>query len=128
MVAEAVRDSLGAGPLAGELFLRLQREHPQSSIAPKALLAAAALFPATADSLLAVVDREYPDSPYRLAVRGLDAPRYAEVEDSLRALLAPAGEAVRAKAGDERKRAAEDQIRETRRPGKAVPARRTPEP
>ncbi|MBI4420806.1 MAG: hypothetical protein HY560_08270, partial [Gemmatimonadetes bacterium] len=128
VLAEAVRDSLGAGPLAGTLFLQLQREHPDSPIAPKALLAAAALLPPMADSLVAAVHRDYPDSPYRLAALGLEAPRFAAIEDSLRTLLEAApGDPTNLQRpeGDLKRRREDERIR---RPGRPAPGRRPMEP
>ncbi len=87
-LAEAVRDSLGAAPLAAALFQQLQVDHPTSFVAPKALLAAAALDPTVGDSILVVLRRAYPDSPYTRALHGEAGPAFAAAEDSLRALLA----------------------------------------
>ena len=88
LAAEAVRDSLGASPLAAALFERMAAGFPESPIAPKALLAAAVIHPAVADSLLLVLFREYPTSPYTLALSGTANQGFAAIEDSLRTLLA----------------------------------------
>lgn len=87
LVAEQLRDSLGAPQLAALVFEWLPAGHPDSPLAPKALLAAAALTPARAGSLLAVLEREYPSSPYLLVLRGEGRAAYQAIEDSLRVLL-----------------------------------------
>jgi hypothetical protein len=81
--AEAARDSLGAGPLAGALFLGLARRFPESIFAPKALVAALALDAEPRDSILGVLRAAYPSSPYTLALAGAAGPAYAVAEDSL---------------------------------------------
>jgi hypothetical protein len=90
VVAEQLRDSLGAAGMAAALFRDIAAQFPASRLAPKALLAAAALEPRTADSMLLLVQREYPDSPYLLAATGRDTGSYQALEDSLRMLLATA--------------------------------------
>lgn len=85
--AEQVRDSLDANPLARELFLTVANRYRESAIAPKAVLAAVHIGSPASDSLLNVLLREYPDSPYTQAAYGLPAPRYNVVEDSIRTLL-----------------------------------------
>ncbi len=88
--AEELRDSLAALPLATQLFLRVKGLYPSSVIAPKALLAAAAIAdPRVADSLIGVLVQEYPDSPYTLAALGQPTSEFTMVEDSLSRLLAP---------------------------------------
>jgi tetratricopeptide (TPR) repeat protein len=85
--AEEVRDSLAAFPLAARLFLHVRELYPSSVIAPKALLAAAALAgPGVADSLIEMALRDYPDSPYTLAALGRPTSEFTAVEDSLRRL------------------------------------------
>ena len=84
---EFLRDSLGAKRLSVALLWRLQRDHPESFVAPKALLAVAAHDPEAADSALSVLEREYPESPYRLALLGRGGPEYEAAEDSLRVLM-----------------------------------------
>jgi hypothetical protein len=81
--AELARDSLRAPHLAAQLFLTLPARWPESVFAPKAIVAAMALEPARGDSLLAVLDRAYPSSPYTQALHGLAAPGFAAAEDSL---------------------------------------------
>jgi tetratricopeptide (TPR) repeat protein len=84
LAAEEVRDSLGAPGLSAALFAELVRRYPQSVVAPKALIALAMLRPGQADSLIARLDADYPESVYTLALRGLADERYRVVEDSLR--------------------------------------------
>lgn len=83
LLAETVRDSLAAPKLAGGLFRFLQAAQPRSPVAPKALLAAAALDTARADSLVSLVFRMYPGSPYARAFRGEARAEFVVVEDSL---------------------------------------------
>lgn len=85
--AEEMRDSLLAKPLATQLFQVVAERYEGSAIAPKALLAIAVLDPTRADSISSVLERQYPTSPYTQVVFGRPAPRFAAVEDSLRALL-----------------------------------------
>ncbi|HEX4601458.1 MAG TPA: hypothetical protein VH116_08705 [Gemmatimonadales bacterium] len=86
-LAEAVRDSLGAAPLAARLFLDLARQAPTSLFAPKALVAAATLEPERHDSIVAVLEAGYATSPYTLALRGEQSPGFAAAEDSLATAL-----------------------------------------
>jgi hypothetical protein len=88
IVAEEFRDSLDATAPAVALFLRLERDYPQSVVAPKALLAAAALEPARGDAIRRMLQDRYPESPYTLVLAGLGGDRFAALEDSLRTLLA----------------------------------------
>lgn len=81
--AEAARDSLSAGGLARALFVELAGRWPESLFVPKALLAAAALEPATGDSLVGVVTDRYPGSPYVLALAGRAPAAFQVLEDSL---------------------------------------------
>ena len=88
LVAEWLRDSISAYPLSARVFRKVQDDHPSSAIAPKALIAAAALDPAFADSLYDFLQETYPESPYTmLAVGGAGGERFAAVEDSLRKVL-----------------------------------------
>lgn len=86
LAAEDVRDSLRAPELASALFQEVERRHPASVVAPKALLALAWLHPGDADSLIARLETHYPESVYTLALRGVAGDRYRAVEDSLRRL------------------------------------------
>jgi len=81
--AELARDSLRAGPLAGAMFVAFAARYPESLFAPKALVAALPLLPERHDSLIAVLERVYPTSPYVAALRGEISPAYAGLEDSL---------------------------------------------
>jgi outer membrane protein assembly factor BamD (BamD/ComL family) len=87
MAAEAMRYEWSAVSLSVALLCEVPRRFPQSPIAPKALLAAAWLDAKRADSLLAVLHRDYPSSPYTLVLRGAAGDQYTALEDSLRALL-----------------------------------------
>ncbi|HSE66179.1 MAG TPA: hypothetical protein VLB12_04280 [Gemmatimonadales bacterium] len=84
LAGELARDSLGAIPLAIELFARVPHDWPESSFAPKALFALAGLQPDLADSLIQVVTEHYAESPYLAVLRGEDSPAYRKLEDSLR--------------------------------------------
>jgi hypothetical protein len=92
LVAEAARDSLGAAPLAASLFRKVAEEWPDSPYAPKALLAAEVLVPATPD-LLSLLDARYPSSPYVARLRGEDVPELLALEDSLGAFAVAAAAA-----------------------------------
>jgi hypothetical protein len=88
--AEALRDSLEAPTLAAALFWRIPQDHPASFVAPKALLAAAALEPERADEALSLLTDRYGESPYALALSGEAADAFRAAEDSLRVLRARA--------------------------------------
>ncbi len=81
--AELARDSLGAPRLAGQLFLDLAAANEASLFAPKALLAGLTLLPERRDSIVEVLERVYPSSPYTRALHGEAVPTYAALEDSL---------------------------------------------
>jgi hypothetical protein len=85
LAAETSRDSLRAPVIAADLFRHLPGTWPGSPYAPKALLALAALEPATADSLRAVLESQYGESPYLTLLRGESAPALKPLEDSLQA-------------------------------------------
>jgi hypothetical protein len=87
---ELARDSLRAPRLAARLFLDVSTRWPGSLFAPKAIIAAMALLPERRDSLRAVLDADYPASPYALALHGLPAPGFAAAEDSLARALGSA--------------------------------------
>lgn len=96
LAAEAARDTLGAPHLAAGAFLQVPERYPQSPLVPKAILAAALLRPAVADSLIAVLRREYPESPYTRALRGEAGIDFVILEDSIRtAILGPRASAER---------------------------------
>jgi hypothetical protein len=70
LAAEVARDEVGARPLARTLFLSAARKHPASSLAPKALLAAADLSPDSARAWRATVRARYAASPYAQLLDG----------------------------------------------------------
>jgi tetratricopeptide (TPR) repeat protein len=70
LAAEVARDAVGAVPLARALFLEVTREHARSSLAPRALLAAAALTPDSTEAWRARVLDAYATSPYAQALSG----------------------------------------------------------
>ncbi|HJR65397.1 MAG TPA: hypothetical protein VJ802_03135 [Gemmatimonadaceae bacterium] len=70
LAAEVARDAVGAVPLARALFLAAAREYPRSSLAPRALLAAANLTPDSARVWQATVVQTYGASPYAHALTG----------------------------------------------------------
>jgi len=85
--AELIRDSLRARGLAARAFAAMGERYPGSPWTPKALLAAIAADHPAADSLRAVLDARYADSPYRRAAAGAASPAeagaYRALEDSL---------------------------------------------
>jgi len=83
LAAEDVRDSIQNRPLAASLFEQLPELHSGSVLAPKALLALAALRPLAADSLVSVMRERYPDSPYTLVLAGQGGEAFEALEDSL---------------------------------------------
>ncbi|HWC74469.1 MAG TPA: hypothetical protein VG454_11080 [Gemmatimonadales bacterium] len=82
-IAEVVRDSLAAPALAGQLFLDVAATDTASLYAPKALVAAIPLLPDRHDSIAAILDTRYPESPYTRAYHGEASVTYAAAEDSL---------------------------------------------
>jgi hypothetical protein len=74
LAAEIARDSLGARGLAHQLFLRVPDSYGNSPVAPKAILAAAALRPDSAEALHTRLREQYPTSVYTLALDGKDTP------------------------------------------------------
>jgi tetratricopeptide (TPR) repeat protein len=87
MAAEALRDDWSASTIAAAIFREIPLRFPRSVIAPKALLAAAWVDPARADSLLGALHHDYPSSPYTLAIDGALSEEYTAIEDSLRTLI-----------------------------------------
>ncbi|MGE0353594.1 MAG: tetratricopeptide repeat protein [Gemmatimonadales bacterium] len=85
LAAEEARDSLGADRIAVVLFGMVPGRWPDSPYAAKSLMALAATDPTQADSVREVLNSQYGDSPYLLAVMGDSAPGYRALEDSLRA-------------------------------------------
>lgn len=82
LAAELSRDSLEMPRFAGKLWHQIALEYPASPYAAKAWLAIGALA-GSADSTEAILSSRYPDNPYTLAFRGMDAPGFAALEDSL---------------------------------------------
>ncbi len=70
LAAEVARDAVGALPLARALFLEVARAYSRSSLAPRALLAAAVLTPDSAQAWRAKVIEAYASSPYAQALSG----------------------------------------------------------
>lgn len=64
LAAEVARDSLRAPLLARAMFRRIADGSPRSPFAAKALLAAAALTPDSADVLMTAARERFPGSPY----------------------------------------------------------------
>ena len=83
LLGELARDSLLAPLLAGSLFRRVQFEHPESAIAPKALLAAAWAEPGARADLIERLRSDYPKSPYARALSGEDPAGFSAAEASL---------------------------------------------
>ncbi len=84
--AELLRDSLAAHGLAAALFWSIHQDHPGSFVAPKALLAAAALDPTRAQAARSLLTAHYGESPYARALTGEAGEAFSVAEDSLRAL------------------------------------------
>lgn len=84
LAGEVARDRVESPSLARSLFLRAAREHSASSLAPKALLAAAQLTPDSARVWRDVVRTRYASSPYARALDGgLMEPTPFEHDDRL---------------------------------------------
>lgn len=84
LAAEVLRDVAGAPRLARILFLSVARELAASSLAPKALLAAADLTPDSASAWRAHARTRYGDSPYVQMLDGRPAMQSAlETDDRL---------------------------------------------
>jgi len=94
-VAEIARDSLHAPALAGQLFLDAAAADSASLYAPKALIAALAVLPERRDSLVALLDAQYPGSPYTRAFHGQPSVAYATAEESLARELGVQGGSTR---------------------------------
>lgn len=74
LAGEVARDSLGARALARSIFLNVPATYGNSPVAPKGLLAAAALAPDSADAWHERLRTEYGSSLYALALDGKDNP------------------------------------------------------
>lgn len=125
--AELLRDSVRAVRLATNAFAEMAGRFPASPWTPKAIVAAIAAGHPAADSLRALLDRRYGDSPYRVAAIGLaasgpEADAYRALEDSLGQVVASW---VGARRTGERARPAVDDLEQPReaRPGAAAPVR-----
>jgi hypothetical protein len=74
LAGEIARDSLSAVALAHDIFMRVPGTYGNSPVAPKALLAAAALQPDSAESYLGRLREQYASSLYTLSLDGKDTP------------------------------------------------------
>jgi hypothetical protein len=83
LAAEGLRDSLHMDDVAAQAFAEVARRNPRSVLAPKALVAEAALEPQSSDSIVAALRERYPTSVYTLALLGQAGDAYRVVEDSL---------------------------------------------
>lgn len=87
LAGEIARDSLRAPLMAREIFRRTADVHPSSLVAPRALLAAAQLWPDSAAAFHARIRRDYAGSPYAVLLDGGDpgkVPEYGHAELVLR--------------------------------------------
>jgi hypothetical protein len=87
LAGEVARDSLHAQRLAKSLFVRLANTYMNAQLSPKALLAAAALAPDSADHYRERARVTYPNSPYTVMLAGgdqSDNPSYRIAEENLR--------------------------------------------
>jgi hypothetical protein len=87
LAAELARDSLRAPALAHTLFRKLEATQPSSLLAPKALLAAAALMPDSSEAYRTRIVTVHSRSPYALLVAGADVPFeavYRQTDELLR--------------------------------------------
>jgi hypothetical protein len=83
LAAEDVRDSLVNRALSASLFEQVEDLYGASALAPKSLLAIAALRPDASDSLVRVLQDRYPESPYALVLAGAGSEAFQAAEDSL---------------------------------------------
>ena len=88
LAAESAREILKAPRIAESLFRRIPGQWPFSAYAPKAILAAQQLNPEWVDSARTILDQQYYDSPYVVAIQGEATPEYRQLEDSLGAFAA----------------------------------------
>lgn len=119
--AEVLRDSLHAGRLAAMAFAEMARLFPASPWTAKGLVAAIAAGHPAADSLHALLERQYGTSPYVLAAAGGGGDAFASLEDSLRRTL---GRRIARSAGPRARRGDEvgDEPSGRRPPSDAPPA------
>ena len=88
LAAESAREILKAPRIAESLFRRIPEQWPFSAYDPKAILAAQQLNPQWVDSARTILDQQYYDSPYVVAIQGEATPEYRQLEDSLGAFAA----------------------------------------
>ncbi len=88
LAAESAREILKAPRIAESLFRRIPEQWPFSAYAPKAILAAQQLNPEWVDSARTILDQQYYDSPYVVAIQGEATSEYRQLEDSLGAFAA----------------------------------------
>ena len=74
LAGEIARDSLDARALAHEIFMRVPNTYGNSPVAPKSLLAAAAVRSDSSEAYLARLREQYPNSLYTLSLDGTDTP------------------------------------------------------
>ena len=91
LAAEDVRDTVGNPELAASLLEQVVERYSGTVLAPKALLALAAVRPAVGDSLVEILRTRYPESPYTLVLAGAGSAAYEALEDSLRRAGADGG-------------------------------------
>lgn len=113
LAAEDVRDSLRNRELAGSLLEQVVERYAATVLAPKALLALAALRPAVGDSLVGVMRQRYPASPYTLVLAGSGDAAFEALEDSLRQAGADGRRGIRDETEGPRRRSA-DSVRRVR--------------
>lgn len=81
--ASIASDTLGAPRLASWFLQRLERDWPESPYVAKALLWRITLEPDSADALRERLAMQHADSPYLAWIRGIEDPRFAELEYTL---------------------------------------------
>jgi len=100
LAAEDVRDSLVNPELAVSLFAEVEQLYGASALAPKSLLAIAALRPDASDSMVGVLRDRYPASPYALVLAGGGSEAFQAIEDSLLRAARDARRGIRAEGAD----------------------------
>jgi tetratricopeptide (TPR) repeat protein len=126
LAAESAREILKAPRLAESLFRRIPEQWPFSAYAPKAILAAQQLNPEWVDSARTILDQQYYDSPYVVAIQGEATPEYRQLEDSLGAFAASLAMSRTRSPGVRRKFVAP--LPRGRRPQPAAGGSKVPEP
>jgi hypothetical protein len=128
LAGEVARDSLEAPRLAAGIFRRILAWWPSSPYAAKVVLATQQLDTTWADSARAILETQYPDSPYLALIRGESTPAYKQLEDSLGAFAASL--ALRPGPGGvpRRQPVQDDDLRPRRRSLPATGGTRVPEP